>query len=396
MAQTQVTSVTKDELSQILSGNVESILTPENQDKPEEKKVDQEPQRFKKPIDTEFSWSEIQKEIEKTEEVKQDELPPVIENEESKLEEKKTPGRKASDLVTMVNELVESEELSGFEDGPVKTIEEARELIKLNIEKSKSSTLDDIWKDKVGSYSPQIQAILQYAEQGGTDVTPLISAISEVERISDFNVENEQGQETIIAEYLKATGWSEEDIKDEIETSKDLGKLKIKAEKFLPKLNQMNQERIQVIMEEQEVRRRQSEDARRSYLSTIKDTLDREKLGEVKLSRQDKAQIWDGLTDIKYTSWSGQPTNLFFKRLEEMQAGDKADYDHFLEVVYHTLNRKSFKDKFKEELKTQETASTVRKLKIEESKKQTTNEGFDEEPTRKNIIRRTGFKNPWG
>lgn len=394
MAQTQVTSVTKDELSQILSGNVESILTPENQTKLEEKKVEQEPQRFKKPIDTEFSWSELEKEIEKVDEVKQDE--PVIETEEVKTEEKKTPGRKASDLVTMVNELVDSEELSGFEDGPVKTIEEARELIKLNIEKSKSSTLDDIWKDKIGSYSPQIQAILQYAEQGGTDVTPLISAIAEVERTSDFNVENEQGQESIIAEYLKATGWSEEDIKDEIETSKDLGKLKIKAEKFLPKLNQMNQERIQIIMEEQEVRRRQSEDARRSYLSTIKDTLDREKLGEVKLSRQDKAQIWDGLTDIKYTSWSGQPTNLFFKRLEEMQAGDKADYDHFLEVVYHTLNRKSFKDKFKEELKTQETASTVRKLKIEESKKQTTNEGFDEEPTRKNVIRRTGFKNPWG
>lgn len=394
MAQTEVTPVTQDELSQILGGNVESILTPQNTENKEEKKQNQE--GFKKPIDTEFTWAELEKDLEKKEGNQEE---PKLEGSGGvvgQTDQEKKPGRKPSDLVTMINELVDSQELSGFDDGPVKTIEEAKELIKLNIEKSKNSTIEDVWKDKVTSYSPQIQAILQYAEQGGTDVSPLISAIAEIERISDFSLETEQGQETIISEYLKATGWSEEDIKEEIETAKDLGKLKVKAEKFQPKLNQISQERAQVIMEEQEMRKRQSEEARRSYLSTIKDTLEKEKLGEMKLVRQEKAQIWDGLTDIKYTSWSGQPTNLFFKKLEEMQAGDKADYDHFLEVVYHTLNRKAFKDKLKEELKTQETVNTVRKLKIEESKKQTTNEGFDEDEPRKNTIKRTGFKNPWG
>jgi hypothetical protein len=392
MAQIESTPISQDELSQILGGNVDSVLTPENKDKTPEKKEDSG--AFKKVIDTDFSWAELAKEDE-TDETKQDE---VVEGGEVKTPEgeKKTPGRKVSDLVSMINELVESKELEGYEDGPAKTIEEAKELIKLNIERSKNTSDEEVWQSKLKSYSPQIQAILHYAEQGGTDIGPLISAISEIERVTDFDIEKEEGQESIISEYLKSTGWSEEDIKDEIETAKDLGKLKTKAEKFLPKLNQMSQQRAEVLMQEQEVRKRQAEEARRGYLSTIKDTLDKERLGEMKLARPEKAQIWDGLTDIKYTSWSGQPTNLFFKKLEEMQAGDKADYDHFLEVVYHTLNRKSFKDKLREEVKTQEAANTVRKLKTEESKKSSTNEGFESDEPRRNAIKRTGFKNPWG
>jgi hypothetical protein len=392
MAQTQVTPITQDELSKILSGNVDSIITPEDPEKKDDKKEDKVPENFKKPVNTDFTWKELNdlSKDEDKDDKSNDTEPVVIDNESDK-----KPGRKASDLVTMVNELVENKDLFGFEDGPVKTIEEAKELIKLNIEQTKNATVEELWQDKVKKYSPQVQAILHYAEQGGTDVTPLISAISEVERTSNFDIETEEGQESIISEYLRVTGWADDEIKDEIETTKDIGKLKAKAEKFLPKLNQMNEQRMEQIMQEQAVRQQQAEEARRNYLATIKGTLDKDRLGDIKLVNKEKALIWEGLTDVKYTSWSGQPTNLFFKKLEEMQAGDKADYDHFLEIVYLTLNRKSFKDKLREEIKTNEAANTVKKLKIEESRKSATNEGFDEEP-RKNVIKRQGFKNPWG
>lgn len=395
MAQTEVKSISQDELSQILGGNVDSILTPEN--KEQEKK--QEPEKkegFKKVIDTDFTWSELEKIGNGDDETKDEESKDGLEEEKKPVEEKKTPGRKASDLVTVVNDLVEAKDLFGFEDGPVKTIEEARELIKLNIEQTKNSTFEEVWESKIKSYSPQVQALIHYAEQGGTDISPLISAIAEVERTSSFDIETEEGQEAVITEYLKASGWPEDDIKEEIDTAKDLGKLKTKAEKFLPKINQLNEQRVQQVMVENEQRQAQAEEARRKYLSTIRTNLDKEKLGDLKLARQDKAMIWDGLTDIKYTSWSGQPTNLFFKKLEEMQAGDKADYDHFLEIVYLTLNPKGFRDKIKEEAKSIEASDTVRKLKIEEKRKSATNEGFDEEEPKKNVIRRQPFKNPWG
>lgn len=388
MAQTETTTVSQDELSAILSGKADSIIIP-TEDKPEEKKEDKKPEAFKKVVNTEFSWSEIEKLTEDTpEEEKKDNLVEPVEGEAKKV------GRKVSDLVSMVNDLVEAGDLKPFDDGPAKTIEEARELIKLNLEQTKNSTVDDIWQDKIKKYSPQVQAILHYAEGGGTDVTPLLSAIAEVERTTNLDLNTEEGQESIISEFLKVSGWPEEEIEEEIETTKDLGKLKTKAEKFLPKLEQMNQQRIQAMMAEQEQRQAENEEARKKYLSTIKNTLDKDILGEIKLTRQDKALVWDGLTDIRYTSWSGQPTNLFFKKLEEMQAGDKADYDHFLEIVYHTLNRGAFKDKLKNEIKNTETANTVRKLKIGEQKNASASEGFDEIDPKK-VVKRQGFRNPW-
>lgn len=392
MAQTQVTTISQDDLSQILAGKVESILTPDTELAKEEK---QEPFKQRAALDTEFKWNELERLIEENGENAVEETPSEVNTNTTVPEEKKTPGRKTTDLVSVVNELIESGELKPFEEGGPKTIEEAKELIKLNFAETKKSTIEDIWKEKIESYSPQIQAILAYAEQGGSDITPLISAISEVERNNNLDLQTEEGQEGVITEFLKVSGWSPEDIKEEIETAKDLGKLKTKAEKFLPKLNQMNEQRIQAIMEEQGQRERQAEEARTRYLSTIKNTLDKDKLGDVRLNRQDKALIWDGLTDVRHKSWSGQPTNLFFKRLEEMQAGDKADYDHFLEIVYHTLNRSSFKDKLREEIKTDETATTVRKLKSEQRRATAQETMFEEEP-RKNSVKRQSFKNPWG
>lgn len=400
MAQTEVKTITQDELSQILHGDASSVLLPEEPIKKEEPVIKKEAtEGFKPLVDTNFNWTELKEKLDGNTDP---ELPPVVTDTEPtepvvvKDDTEKKAGRKPSDPVTLVNELVESGVLFDFEDGPAKTIEEAKELIKLNIEENKKTSADKFWEDKIKTYSPQVQAIIHYAEGGGADVTPLLSAISQVEKTSEFNVEDEAGQEAIISEYLKVTGWGDEEIKEEIETAKDLNKLKKKAETFLPKLNQMHEQRIQMIMAEQEETRKEAESARRNYLNTIKTTLDKDKLGDVKLSRQEKAMIWDGLTEVKYTSWSGQPTNLFFKKLEELQAGDKADYDHFLEVVYNTLNRTSFKEKIRTEINNQVTAETVKKLKIQETKKSSTQEGFFDEGERKpNSVKRSSFKNPW-
>lgn len=394
MAQTEVTPISQDELSAILSGNVDSVITPTDPSK--EPKKEEEKEGFKKVLDTDINWKELaeiqEEKTEGTTETPED----VVKQPESATEGEKRAGRKPSDIVSMVNELVDAGDIFGFEDGPIKTIEEAKDLIKLNVQESKKATLEDVWKEKVNSYSPQVQAILQYAERGGQDVTPLLKAISEIEKTNDFNLEEESGQEAILKEYYSAQGWPEDDIKEEIETAKDLGKLKTKAEKLLPKINQVNQEKIQSMMEEQDQRQQEADKARKNYLSTIKQTLDKDKLGEIKLSRQEKAALWDGLTDIRYTSWSGQPTNLFFKKLEELQAGDKADYDHFLQIVMMTLNKDQFKEKLKTELKTIETANTVRQLKTSEKKVAASNEGFDEgESEKKNVIKR-GFRNPFG
>lgn len=390
MAKTETTPISQDELSAILSGKADSVIIPP-EDKVEEPVIvaTDEPTKptkiesgFKKEkVDTNFKWSDLAKPI--------DEGTASTDNPEGK-----TP-TKATDFIETVNELITNGDLVGFEDGAIKSLDEARELIKLNVQEAKKAGFDDIWKDKVNSFSPQVQAILKYAENGGQDITPLLNAISQVEEVSNFDIETEDGQEAILEQYYKVQGWDDEDIKDEIESAKDLNKLKSKAEKFLPKLDQMHQQRVEQMMQSQVEAEKEAELARQNYLTTIKTTLSKDKLADIKLAKQDKAMLWDSLTNINYKSWSGQPTNKFFKKLEEIQAGKTADYDHFLEIVHMTVDPKGFKDKLREELKTQGTVETARKLKIDQKRNSSSETLFEEEPTTRKTINRGGFKNPF-
>jgi hypothetical protein len=400
MAQVDVTPLSQDELTSILYGNSDSVLIPEEGEKtPEKVEVkEQEEKRFKQPIDTNFDWNELDnldKDKEK-EELTETKVVPLKKDETVEVKEEKKVGRKTTDLVAITSELVEEGILFNFVDGPPKTNDEAKELIKLNLSEKEKGSEDQWWEKKVSNYSPQVQAILDYAEKGGSNISPLLNAISEVERTGEFDIEKESDQEAIIQEYLKVSGWDESDIKEEIETSKDLGKIKAKAEKFLPKLNQMKQERIQLIMEEQADRDAQAQEAKREYLKTLKANLDKPKVGEVKLEKGERALLWDSLTNIKYTSWNGQPTNAFFKKLEEMQMSKDGNYEHFLELVHLAVDRETFIKKIREEIKTQEASSTARKLKIEQTKKASSEAAAEDEPKsdNKNTIRRA-FKNPY-
>lgn len=385
MAQISTTSVTQDELSQILAGNVDSIILPT-----EEKKDDKKEEvTNESTLDSDFKWDELTKLVETESDTKEED------KEEPKLEEEtKKVGRKPADVVSFVNELIEAKDLLGFEEGEPKTIEEAKEIIRLNLKHSKETSLEEAKNEIKSSYSPQIQAILQYADQGGEDITTLMSAITEIEKTAEFDVNQESGQVSIITEFLKVQGWDDEDIKEEIETSKDLGKLKVKAEKFLPKLNQMKSERIEMMMEESKEKAKKVEETRRNYLATIQETLNQEKLGDVKLTRQEKGKLWNAVADLSYKSFNGSNTNAFYKKIEEIQVGKTADYNHFLELVYFAVDREGYKQKLMEELKTMEASTTARKLKIQQTKATSNTSDFSDETPRKATIKR-GFRNPW-
>lgn len=391
MAQTQVTSVSQDELSKILAGNVESIITPDPETKTGEEKKEKTNTELEASLGADFKWSDIEKLVPEKE--GDETLEETTETDETK--EKAKPGRKPADILSFVTELVTSGELLPFEEGELKTLDEAKELIKLNLKHSKDTSIEEVKEELKASYSPQIQAILHYADRGGRDITPLLSAIAEVEKTADIDIEKESGQISVLTEYLKIQGWDEEDIKEEIETAKDLDKLKSKAEKFLPKLNQMKSERIEMIMQEQEEKDREVEETRRTYLTTIQDTLKQEQLGDLKLSRQEKSKLWNAVADISHTSFNGTPTNAFYKRLEDAQVGKTADYQHFLSIVYHTIDPEGFKEHLLEELRTKVSADTAKKLKIQSTKANSGGNFTEEQSTKKPAISR-GFRNPFG
>lgn len=396
MPNIQVTSVSEDEISKILAGNVDSIITPEapKEEKKEEKTEETIIKEDIVPVlPADFKWSDLEK-VDEEEEEKEEKVEEGKPESKTEVKDEGKKGRKPADFVSFINELVEAGDLLPFEDGSAKTIDEAKELIKLNLQQSKEASLDEVKKELKASYSPQIQAILEYADRGGQDITPLMSAIAEVEKTANLDPETESGQVAIVTEYLKATGQDEDEIKEYIETQKDLEKLKEKATKYLPKLNQMKTERIQAMMEEQEEQKKQIEETRKEYLGIIQETLNKDKLADLKLSRPEKHKLWSAVVDTSYRSFNGTPTNAFYKKLEELQVGKTANYDHFLELVYFAVDREGYKNKLKEELNSMASAETAKKLRVQTNKSTANGTPASDEP-KKPAVRRAQFRSPY-
>lgn len=308
----------------------------------------------------------------------------------------KKPGRKPSDLVSMVNQLVKEDILFGFQDQEeISTIEEAKELIKENLKYKEENAIEDLWKRKVESFSPQIQAIIQYAEKGGTDVSTLLNAIGEVETVVELTVDTEEGQEEIVRQALRNRNFDEDEINDQIETLKDLDKLKQKAEKYKPELERLKEEKINQLMQEQESRIEKAKKASEIYLKTVQQTLDQSEIGSLKLGRDEKFMIMDALAEPKYKSIGGYNVNGFIKSLEDLQFGENANYEHFLNIVHFAVDRDSFIQKLKETITTDLSLDTVKKLKTSKSTSSNSADNIPDTRTAKPKIQKQTFRNPY-
>lgn len=400
-------TLTDEQAASIWAGDTASIINFGNDEpevtteEPEVKTVETDNDDSKKVPKVEIKPEDLDnlfaEKTEDEEDEDQDEVPNnKIQNQQSQQDDAKPKsGRKPTDLVNVVNQLIEDEVLFGFEGEEIKTIDDVKELIKANLKYKEENSFDDLWKRKVESYNPQVQAILHYAEKGGQDITPLLNAMNEVEQSSSINIETEEGQEETIRQVLKIKGFDDEEIKDQIETFKDLDKLKSKAEKFKPELDKLKEQRINLMLREQEEREQQAKEAARIYIETVQNTLSKDDVGGLRLKREEKAKVLDALALPKYRSINGYAVNEFVKVLEELQFGKNANYDHFLNIVHFAVDRDGFFNKIKESIKNDVTAETVKKLKTSKTTTANTEQNETTSTSRKNVISRAGFRNPF-
>lgn len=282
-------------------------------------------------------------------------------------------GRKVTDLVQIVNQLITEDVLSGYQDAEgnsvdIKTIDEAKQLIKDNLAESGKDKKEEWKKEYREEFSPQVQAILHYAEQGAQSATQLfqlMGAIQQVEEAVEIDMNTPQGHEQVIRQIYKAKGFKDSYIDKQVNILKDLGedRIKVEAEELYPELVQAKQEQVKRVLAEQDVRRKEAEEASKVYVSTIKQTLSKDVIGGVKLSREDKAKLYEAVTQPKYTSLNGTATNLFVKTLEDLQFGKNANYDHFMNVVQYAIDPKAFVEKLKTSVGNDIADDTFRKLK---------------------------------
>ena len=403
----------------------ESITLPEESEK--------KPNVFsrKKPVDTSFLYEN--KKQEKKEEVVEEKVEEKVEAKEEVVEEKKEEkpkqeSKESIDEVLGLNEEVEEEvvetpkkgrkRIEGISDVFSKLIKDEKiipfdddkelddysakdweELIQANLDEKVNQVRKETPKQFFNSLPEELQIAAKYVADGGKDLKTLFGALSKVEETRELDVKNENDQEQIIREYLGATGYgTAEEIKEEIDIWKDLGKLEQQANKFKPKLDKMQEKVVAKRLQEQEMRKKKQQQASETYMNSVYETLKGGEINEIKLDRKTQSLLYNGLVEPAYPSISGKNTNLLGHLLEKYQFVEP-NYPLITEALWLLADPKGYKAKLMEKGESVATEKTVRKLKTAQSQKASSAASITEDkntrrsssrklPRNKNIFKR--------
>ena len=294
------------------------------------------------------------------------------EDEENKEEEKKeTRGRKSiSGISDVFSKLISEDKIVPFDDEKSLdeyTAKDWEELIEANLEERGNQVRRETPKQFFASLPEELQIAARYVADGGQDLKGLFSTLSQVEETKSLDIKKENDQETIIREYLGATGYgTQEEISEEIEIWKDLGKLETQASKFKPKLDKMQEKIVAKKIEEQELKKKQQEHASKTYMSNVYETLKDGALGDIKVDKRTQAMLYNGLVQPSYPSVSGRNTNLLGHLLEKYQFVEP-NYTLISEALWLLQDPDGYKAKIMDKGAQKSVEQTVRKLKTEQS-----------------------------
>jgi hypothetical protein len=331
-----------------------------------------------------------------------DEILDDISNEEEEVEEPKaeTRGRKPINGFTdVINKMVKSERLFAFDDDkPLDeyTAKDIEELLEANLEERANQVRRETPKQFFDALPNELKVAAQYVANGGTDLKSLFKTLAQAEETFEIDASSEAGQERIITEYLTNTEYgTPEEIAEEIEIWKDLGKLEQQAMKFKPKLDKMQEKVVAQRLQEQELKQKQQAEASKQYMNNVYHTLKDGSLGNMKLDRKTQALLYNGLVQPAYPSVSGKNTNLLGHLLEKYQF-QEPNYTLISEALWLLADPNGYKSRIMELGAKQSTEKTVRKLKMEQANKGTASLGVaerekEEKPKKRTIPKPTNI-----
>ena len=234
---------------------------------PEEDKKPNIFSRSQREVDTSFLEEKVETKEETVENIESvdtkpkekidvDEVLGLNEDQEEDLPVKR--GRKKIEGISDVfNKLIKDDKIIPFDDEKELedyTAKDYEELIQANLNERTRAVRNETPKQFFNSLPEELQIAARYVADGGTDLKGLFGALSQVEETKEINPKSEKGQERIITEYLTATGYgTAEEIAEEIDIWKDLGKLEKQATKFKPKLDKMQEKVVAKRLQAQQI-----------------------------------------------------------------------------------------------------------------------------------------------
>ena len=321
----------------------------------------------------------------------------IFENEDNAKSKGGRPKTEKSGLVEFLKKRIESNEMFAFDD-----YDDTKQSLDDYLGGLGEKDVEDLWqanitnlKQEVAAKTPaeffqslpeELQYAAKYVMDGGQDLKGIFQALAAVEQVRELDPTKDTDQEYIIRQYLQARGESGEDIEDEISTIKDLGTLEKKAKQYKPKLDQMQEKMVQSQLAEQEGRREQQEQAAQAYTQNVFEALRPAEINGLKLDKKTQAFLYSGLTQPQYPSISGRPTNLLGHLLEKYQFVEP-NYSLIAEALWLLSEPDSYRQSLQKQGKNEAVANTVRQLKTEQGRKNSSTHEEDEDTRPRKIAR---------
>lgn len=166
------------------------------------------------------------------------------------------------------------------------------------------SDLAKVWAKSVGKgiqkdrdrLPEDAQKFLEFVDNGGnpSDFHKYYYGDGSFE---NFDISTEENQKYVIEESLRLEGYTDEEIKEELTDLEDLGKLDKKSATALRKLQKIESEQKQMLLEAQKSYAAEQESKRIAEWSNFKKGLfEKETIGGFKITPKAKNELWDYMT----------------------------------------------------------------------------------------------------
>jgi len=303
------------------------------------------------------------------------------------------PKVEKSGMAEVVNKLIEAGKLVPFDDDkPLEdySVKDYQELLEANFAEIENKVRQETPVEFFESLPHELQYAAKYVADGGTDLKGLFKILSQSEEVRELDPSVESDQEQIVREYLRATNFGNADeIEEEIDGWKDRGDLNAKALKFKPKLDAMQEKIVQQRLAQQEQMRQQQAAAAQQYMENVYNTVATAEINGLKLDKKSQGLLYNGLVQPNYPSISGRPTNLLGHLLEKYQYVEP-NYPLIAEALWLLADPDSYRTKVREQGKAEAVEKTVRQLKTEQAKLQSSAPVVEKEETVQRRIPRGG------
>jgi hypothetical protein len=228
-------------------------------------------------------------------------------SEELKTKGKKAVSKEVEETEEEEEEIEEPEVKSNEFDGFAKFLSEEgvldlEETDKFESEKDLAKVVDRTIKSGIEKYKESIpedgKKFLEFVEAGGKPADFHKYYYGEA-TFEDFDITSEENKKYVITEALKLEEYSDEEIAEELALYEDTDKLDKKAEMFLKKLQKVEKQNQNLLLETQKAYAKEQEEKNKQVWDEFKKGLfDKDTIGGFKMTPKMKEDTWSYMTKI--------------------------------------------------------------------------------------------------